>query len=36
MSANDWFYLTAIILILRPPIDMVARAAAERIKRGAK
>lgn len=36
MNANDWFYLTAIILILRPPIDVVVRALAERIKRGAK
>jgi len=36
MSSNDWFSVAVIILILRPPIDVVARALADRIKRGAK
>lgn len=34
MSDNDWVVLAFIVLILRPDIDLIARAVAERIKRG--
>lgn len=36
MSENDWLTALLIIVVLRPPIDMVARALADRIKRGQK
>lgn len=33
MSENDWFFLAVIVLILRPDLDVIARAVADRIKR---
>lgn len=36
MSDNDWLTVLLIIVVLRPPIDVVARALADRIKRGSK
>lgn len=36
MTENDWFLLVVALVVMRPPIDVVARALADRIKRQPK